>query len=146
MSNKEDYYFEIINSENSLRIEKLKLTHPKAKNSWDKNWLTAKTKFQLGSFIGEYEFNAQIEDFNNFLNQVENQYNNLIGESNFQSREDQVEIKLELDKSGIIEVNFELTDKVGVGNNLNGNFQIDQSYLPKLIEQLESIRDKFHRE
>ena len=128
-----DNFFEIKNAENFLRIDIQKIIYPNAENEWDKSWLKSNIKFELGAFRGEFYSDIQINDFLNFLEQLKIQNKQLKGKSSFNTREGQIEISLIINNLGIVEVTYQLIDKVGTGNELNGAFVIDQTYLPTII-------------
>jgi hypothetical protein len=61
----------------------------------------------------------------------------------FETLEGQLKLQLIGDRSGHIAVRGKARDKVGTGNQLEFEFQIDQSCLPELIRELKSIEKQF---
>ena len=121
----------------------LNQNNPHSNNEWDKSWFTSIAEFQLGSFTGNFKTNVQINDFALFYNQLLIQNNTLKENSYFKTRESQIEIELKNEGLGIIEVNFTLMDKVGIGNQLEASFKIDQTYIPSILQQLENILNTY---
>ena len=133
----------IKNDENSIRINVIGKAYPSADNDWDKSWLKSELEFNLGSFNGALKIKLQINDFVNFEKELEEQYNTLLTNSSFKPREENVRLNFKNQDKGIIKVEFIIIDQVRWGHELNGEFIIDQTYLPNILEQIQNIVQNF---
>ncbi len=141
MSTKEDKSNSLLikNDENSIRINVIGRAYPSADNDWDKSWLKSELEFKLGYFYGNIKTKVQIDDFTNFPKELEEQYETLLTNSSFEPREENIRLNFTNQYGGIIEVRFIIMDQVGLGHELTGEFIIDQSYLPNILDQIRSI-------
>ncbi|WPY97632.1 hypothetical protein [Christiangramia sp. OXR-203] len=141
MSTKEDKSNSLLikNDENSIRINVIGRAYPSADNDWDKSWLKSELEFKLGSFYGNIKTKVQIDDFTNFAKELEEQYETLLTNSSFEPREENIRLNFTNQYGGFIEVRFIIMDQVGLGHELTGEFIIDQSYLPNILDQIRSI-------
>jgi hypothetical protein len=82
-------------------------------------------------------------DFPRFRRQLESLYKTLSGSANFDTIEHQLQIECAGNKRGGIAINGTVKDRIGDGNELRFRFDIDQTYLPILIAELEDIESEF---
>ncbi len=129
----------IQNDENSIRIYVIGRAHQLADNDWDKSWLKSELQFNLGSFNGAIKTRIQLDDFVNFEKDLEEQYRTLLTNSSFKPREENIRLSFKNQEKGIIKVIFIIKDQVSLGHELNGEFMIDQSYLPNILDQIRKI-------
>lgn len=139
----ENIYLEISGNGNFIRIELIGLSHESAELNWDKNWITGFVKLKAGGFSGEFNAEFMTIDFIQFQEELEFLYNNLSGNANFQTLEDQVEIKISGDGLGHLEAECVVMDSAGFGNKLEFEIQFDQTFLPRITNQLKQITSKF---
>jgi hypothetical protein len=131
-----------INSEHvSLEIESR--TYPDSADYWDGNWLNARVQFQLGCFRGAYGCHLRAEDFVAFHDQIVILSQKLTGHAVFKTMEEQVAINFEADGQGHISVTGALQDEAGIGNTLQFRFEIDQTFLEKMLKELQAIVTAF---
>lgn len=136
-------YFEISENDNLIRIEIISQPYLDSETDYDKNWLRGSVKFKLGAFRGEYFADFQTFDFEIFRKELEIAYDKLNRNAMFDTIESQAKINLAGNGSGHFEVKFWLMDKAGIGNELSGEFIIDQTQLPELISQLNAINTQY---
>ena len=139
----ENIYVEISRNGNFIRIELIGLSHESAELNWDKNWITGCVKLKAGGFSGEFNAEFMTMDFIQFQEQLEFLYNNLSENANLKTLEDQVEIKIIGDGIGHLEAECVVMDSAGFGNKLKFEIAFDQTFLPKIINQLKQITSKF---
>ena len=141
MSTKEEKSNSLLikNDENSIRINVIGRAYPSAYNDWDKSWLKSELEFNLGSFNGKMKTKVQRDNFTNFAKELEEQYETLLTNSSFNPREDTIRLNFKNQDKGIIKVEFIITDQFRLGHELTGEFIIDQSYLPNILDQTRSI-------
>jgi len=139
----ENIYFEISESGNFIRIELIKQSNPNAELDWDKNWLKGLVKVKAGGFSGEFKADFMTVDFVSFKNELTKLYDKLNGIATFSTLESQVEIKIVGDGIGHLNAECEVMDYAGIGNKLEFEINFDQTHIPKIINQLEKITNRF---
>ncbi len=141
--NEEATYFEISDSGDLMRIELLGLSHPNAEMDWDKNWVKAIVEVKAGVFSGKFKADFMTVDFVSFKNELAKLYDKLNGIATFQTLENQVDIKIFSDGIGHLNAKCVVMDDAGNGNRLEFEIDFDQTYIPKILNQLEKITAKF---
>jgi hypothetical protein len=143
MTDPTETYFEIRDDSDFLRVEVVKQNFPDTELIWDKNsvscWISAKT----GMFSGKFKADLMMPSFEIFKKELEVLYENLDQSATFEGYEDQLLIRVNGDGIEHLSVFFRLIDYVGIGNELKGTLNLDQTDIPKLIEQLNKITTKF---
>jgi hypothetical protein len=141
--NEEITYFEISESGNLIRIELIGLNYPTAELDWDRNWIRGFVKVKAGAFSGEFKADFMTVDFVDFKNELIKLYDKLSGIVIFKTLESQVEIKIVGDGIGHLKAECEVMDYAGTGNKLEFEINFDQTHIPKILNQLEKITNKF---
>lgn len=141
--NEETTFFEISECGNLIRIELIRLNYPNAELDWDRNWILGFVKVKAGAFSGEFKADFMTIDFINFKNEITNLYNKLDGIIMFQTLESQVGIKIVGDGIGHLNAKCVVMDNAGSGNKLEFEISFDQTHIPKILNQLEKITNKF---
>jgi hypothetical protein len=139
----ENIYFEISESRNFIRIELIKQSNPNAELDWDANWVKGFVKVKAGVFSGEFKAEFMTVDFVSFKNELEKLYYKLNGIATFHTLESQVEIKIIGDGIGHLNAECEVLDYAGTGNKLIFEINFDQTHIPKILNQLEKITNRF---
>jgi hypothetical protein len=131
-------YFEIKSNSDSVRIEILnRLKYNKPDFFTDKNTLNAKITVKGGVFHGEYLAYIMTTDFAYLKDNLAELYLNLSGETSFCPIDEQIVIKIKGD--GIGHFHCDCEAQAGIGNVLQFELEFDQTIIPILITQLESI-------
>ncbi|WP_449565221.1 WapI family immunity protein [Luteirhabdus pelagi] len=143
MRNESETYLKIQNGSEFVKIEILKQNFPNADLDWDKDSIRCKISAKFGSFSGEFNANLMTFSFDNFKRELIYLYENLEQSATFKGYEDQVKIFIQGDGIGHLDLFCDLKDNVGMGNELKGELNLDQTYLPDLIEQLDTITSEY---
>jgi hypothetical protein len=141
--NEETTYFEIKESGDFIRIDIIGLNHPNAELDWERNWISGIVKVKAGAFSGEFKADFMTVDFIGFKNELAKLYEKLNGFATFHTLESQVEIKIVGDGIGHLIAECEVMDYAGTGNKLEFEINFDQTHIPKILNQLEKIVNKF---
>jgi hypothetical protein len=139
----ENIYFEISESGNFIRIELIKQSNPNAEMDWDANWIKGFVKVKAGVFSGEFKAEFMTVDFVSFKIELEKLYDKLNGIATFNTLESQIEIKIIGDGIGHLNAECEVMDFGANGNKLMFEINFDQTHIPKILNQLEKIINKF---
>ncbi len=135
--------FELRDSGNFLRVELIKYNYSNAQLDWDNNWISSKISIKSGAFSGQFNADLMAVDFKKFANELESLYDKLDGIASFNTLEDHIEIKITGDGFGHFVAKCIATDNVNIGNKLFFKIEFDQTIIPEMIAQLETINNKF---
>lgn len=141
--NEEKNFFEISENGSFIRIDLIDYNYPYADLDWDKNWISGIVKVKAGAFSGEFKTDFMTVDFVSFKNEMEKLYDKLNGIATFYTLENQVEIKIIGDGIGHLKAECKVMDYASIGNKLKFEIDFDQTYIPKLLNQLEKITRRF---
>lgn len=106
-------------------------------------WLSAQVDVAVGGFRGSYPADFNSWAFSDFHAQLKSLYLTLSGSAVFSSYEKQLEFTLTCNPRGSVRLSGEATDLVGSGNRLLFELQLDQTYLPAIINELQSALERF---
>lgn len=118
------------------RVEVSILSTPEETEGYD--WVPVSISVNSGGFSGSVQANFLASEMIKFRDDLLILNNNLQGQAIFQTIEDQLKLNLSVDPSGHVKVDGMLIHVAGVGRNqLSFSFDIDQTYLTKIILELE---------
>jgi hypothetical protein len=110
---------------------------------WDDNWLTVEIRVLAGGFRGKAAATIITSELTKFLLELRSLYENLKGTAKFVTMEGQLNLLLNGDGKGHIELQGEVMDQAGIGNRLNFTLNFDQSQLGASIRELEKVTSQF---
>jgi hypothetical protein len=139
MTDSDTKYFELKDSGDFIRIDLLKLTYPDAKLDWDNNWIKSNVRVKAGAFTGQFDIELMTTDFEKFKQELSRLYDKLDGTALFDTLEGQVVIKIKGDGIGHFEADCSVMDYAGTGNKLEFELNFDQTIIPELVRQLDTI-------
>jgi hypothetical protein len=139
-----------VSSEPDLKIDLLQiwvhgLEFPDATDAWDSNWLRVTASCSVnGSSVRLHGSELDTVSFATFLDQVQAMADTLKGEARLESLEPNLRVELHFVGSlGQIEGRAEITpDHLNQGHWFALR-NLDQSYLPGIIQQVQNIFTKF---
>jgi hypothetical protein len=102
-------------------------------------WVNTEIDIQAGFWRGVYVASLQAEDFPLFRQQLQALYSWKDNVAQFSTIEEWLTLKLTLDHHGHVRLEGTATDEPGTGNVLAFHLDLDQSYLPQIITELESV-------
>jgi hypothetical protein len=107
------------------------------------DWLNCDVELFVPGFTGAFSAYLQLADFTRFLSELREMYTRigLSRKAALQGVEPGISIELTSDKLGAISGKYEFVNFPG-NNKLTGNFSMDQSYLPSLVTDIETILQK----
>lgn len=107
------------------------------------DWVSATISVHAGAFSASIDATLVTCDFPRFRTQLESLYKTLSGSATFDTIERQLLMNCVGNERGGIEINGIVQDRFGDGNELTFRFDIDQTYLPKVISELQEIEVEF---
>jgi hypothetical protein len=127
-----------------VTVRVLTRRYPDAEDFWDGNWLDTMVEFRVGQFSGTVGTLLRADELQSFRRQIHQQHTSLGGTAVLESLENWLTLRLRMTGSGGIEVDGELIDQPGYGNKLTFTMSaIDQSYLPRLLDELDEVLTHF---
>ena len=107
------------------------------------DWLTATITVHAGAFFATIDATLMTCDFPRFRTQLESLYRTLSGSATFDTIERQLQVNCVGNERGGIAVDGLVQDRAGDGNELRFRFDIDQTFLPRIITDLQGIESEF---
>lgn len=126
-----------------LTVHSLRRNYPECGDYWDGNWLGCAVDARAGAFRGHVDASLRAEEFVAFREGVRRLYEQLAGEAKFETMEQWLSIRVVGDGRGHFEAKCDLLDDPGVGNRLTFTLAFDQTFLPKMLRELDGIIDAF---
>lgn len=126
-----------------VKIQVAGKTYPDSMDRWDGGWLNSKINLLLGSFNGIFNANLRIDEFKNFLKDVERLNKTLKGQATYQSMEDWLIIEIEnVDSLGNLSASIVAKDSLEGNNKISGTIMLDQTYLKTIIAEIKAMLGK----
>lgn len=110
---------------------------------YDDNWVRVSVLVAVGAFSGEYAATFLTSDFVDFRAGLQALHESLEGNAVFSTLEDQLSLELTVNGRGGIALKGVALDAPCTGNRLEFKLDLDQSYLPSVLEGLDEILGKF---
>ena len=116
---------------------------PDSEDYWDSNWMVYSAKCtDIGSEVFVQNTYFHLNEIKVLLEKLEILYSELKGEIKFDFMEPELSLKFLVDKLGHISLEVNITPDQ-LNQNHTYSFAIDQSYLPKIINDLKSVLIKY---
>lgn len=116
---------------------------PDSKDYWDANWLNVTVRCEAkGSSVLVNGNIIHLPEISHFLLGVEKLYKNLKGKAEMACMEPELSIELETEKLGHLKMSVNITPD-HLYQKHNFVFEIDQSFLPKLITECKTTLEKY---
>ena len=125
-----------IGSSEHERLAITLLSGPAEDEGYD--WVSARATIAAGGFRGDSNVMLTFTDLVRFQQELHTLYRELKGEAALTTVEDQVNLKLTMDKLGHIEAAGYLMDEAGVGNCLTFTLSLDQTFLKQTLSELDT--------
>lgn len=126
-----------------VTIRVLGRMHPGADDFWDGNWLITPLTARVGAFRADVEGRPAAglrgDELKSFRQELQTLYERLDGRAELRSLEGWLSLDLVGDGVGHIRVEGEMQDRAGEGNRLSFRLELDQTFLPPIIESLRAV-------
>ncbi len=124
--------------------EKLNITvqgyeRPTSGEYFDDNWLIVNVEVCAGAFRGKFSATFLTHEFVDFREQLQELYDSLNGEAVFSTLEEQLSIHISGNGLGGIVLRGRASDQAGIGNKLEFEFNLDQTYLVPALRDLNEL-------
>lgn len=101
------------------------------------DWVKALVQVEVGAFQGELEIYMCVSDMIRFKGELEPVYKNIEGVAEFTTIEEQLYIRIEVNKLGHVEASGYILDDLAFGNKLNFTIRYDQTLLWHTISEID---------
>jgi hypothetical protein len=109
----------------------------------DCDWLRAKISVSAGAWSGDISESIDTDSLVSFRQQLQALYSRLEGKAKFEPIEPSINLTLKGDRLGHIVVSGVADDQPAIGNKLHFHFDLDQTYLPLLVSQIQMIENAY---
>jgi hypothetical protein len=116
------------------RVE-VELLSPPAKDC-GYDWVSARAHVAVGAFRAEITMTILASDMRRFHDTLEPLYRDLRGTAEFTTIEDQLHLKVEVNRFGHIQVTGYVKDDASFGNRLTFVLKFDQTMLQRTLSEL----------
>jgi len=119
------------------RVEVNLISRPADAKSDGYDWIKGVVQFNIGAFNGELEISLCLSDMIRFKEQLEPVYEKLEGVAEFKTIENQLAIRIEVNKLGHVQASGHILDDFVSGNKLYFNIAYDQTLLWHTISEID---------
>lgn len=114
------------------------LSYLNARDVFDRSWLSTTTNVKIGCFSGTINDQCvRVEELLNFQNELSNLYKTCSGTAYFSTIENWLSFEIKGDGRGHFSCRGKITDNNE--NTLSFNIELDQTFLPKILNNLNKI-------
>lgn len=106
---------------------------------FDDNWLRVRVELDVGAYSGSYDAAFLTAELVAFRDQLEALYRSLEGVSEFSTMEGQLSLSVSGDGRGQIIVRGVALDAPGIGNRLEFQLELDQTYVQRAVAELSDV-------
>ena len=135
--------FYLLGEETTIEIDVLYRNYPNSSDYWDGNWVTSNINIKIPGYLVNFGANLRTDELRDFTNEIKLMSKLLKGKANLKNLENYLHIECEMDKLGKIIWTVETCFPAGYGAVLKFEFESDQSFLIRLIKELETILTAF---
>ncbi len=126
-----------------ILIDVTSRSYPDADDFDDGNWINAKVLVKAGSFSGAINGQLRANELTFFRDELTKLYRSLSGSAKFFTIEEWLLLEIVGDGKGHFALTGEIMDEVGLGNILKFKFDFDQTFIPKVLSDLEKVINAF---
>lgn len=126
-----------------ILIDVTSRSHPYVDDFYDGNWLNTKVLVKAGSFSGAINGRVRANELVFFRDELTKLYKSLSGSAKFSTMEEWLALEIFGDGKGHFALTGEVKDEAGLGNILKFKFDFDQSFMPRVLSDLEKVINVF---
>ncbi len=126
-----------------ILLDVINRSYPSANDFYDGNWLNAKTVVKVGCFTGAVNGQLRADELASFQVELTELYKSLSGSAKLLTLEGWLSFEIIGDGRGHFSCTGEVTDEFVQGNTLNFKLDLDQTFLPEILNSLEKVASAF---
>lgn len=132
--------FHILGEKNErIEIEALIRSYPNNTDYWNANWITSTIKIEIPGYLVQFTADLRTDELRDFLAELTMISSDLSGKAMLLNMEDYIQLECQMNKMGQLLWSGQTCYPVGNGAVLKFEFKSDQSYLQRLVKELEDI-------
>jgi hypothetical protein len=135
--------FTILGEDTKIEITILKRNFPELEDFWDSNWLSAALEIKIPGFHVTFPFELRTDEIESFLDDLLKMNKTLKGKAILSSLEGFIHFEGRVNRTGTISWEAEVKYPLKDGVELTFTYSSDQSFLPKLILELQQVMMKY---
>lgn len=136
--------FHLLGEENErVEMEVLSRKHPNSSDYWDVNWIVSKINVEIPGYLGQFYVDLRTDELRDFVDELKLMSSSLKGKAILKNLDSTIHFECEMNYSGQIMWSGETCYPAGYGAVLKFEFKSDQSYLKRLIKELDDILSVF---
>ncbi|MEH6942686.1 WapI family immunity protein [Bacillus sp. JJ722] len=135
--------FHLLGENEKVQIEILSRSYPNSSDYWDVNWVDSKITIEIPGYFVHFDTDIRTDGLKDFMNELKLMNSKLKGRAILKNMDGSIYFECEMNRLGQISWEGETCYPVTFGAVLNFSFQSDQSFLERLIEELEDILSIF---
>jgi hypothetical protein len=124
-----------------ILLDIISCSYPNSNDSYDGNWLDAKAIVKVGGFTGTVGGQLRTDELASFQTELANLYKSLSGSAKLVALEGWLSFEITGDGMGHFSCTGEVMDGFIQGNTLSFNLNIDQTFLPEILKNLEKVEN-----
>ncbi|TKI63594.1 hypothetical protein FC756_18195 [Lysinibacillus mangiferihumi] len=122
-----------------IEIEALIRSYPNNTDYWNANWITSTIKIEIPGYLVQFTADLRTDELRDFLAELTMISSDLSGKAMLLNMEDYIQLECQMNKMGQLLWSGQTCYPVGNGAVLKFEFKSDQSYLQRLVKELEDI-------
>ncbi|MFC7686431.1 hypothetical protein [Ureibacillus sp. GCM10028918] len=136
--------FHLLGDENEkVEIGVVTRSHPNTTDYWDINWIDSIVNVEIPGYVVQFYASLRTDELSDFLHELKLMNRNLKGKAILSNLDSYIHFECEMDRLGKMKWSGKTCFPAGNGAELTFEFKSDQSYLERLIKELESILSVF---
>ncbi|MET4559832.1 hypothetical protein ABIA69_000975 [Lysinibacillus parviboronicapiens] len=136
--------FHLLGEENErVVMEVLSRKYPNSADYWDVNWIDSKINVEIPGYLVQFYADLRTDDVRDFVDELKLMSSSLQGKAILKNLESTIHFECKMNYSGQIMWSGETCYPAGYGAVLKFEFKSDQSYLKRLIKDLDDILTVF---
>lgn len=126
-----------------IRLDVISRRYPNSNDSYDGNWFDTKVIVKVGGFAGTVSGQLRKDELASFQTELASLYKSLSGSAKLLTLEGWLSLEITGDGMGHFSCTGEVMDGFIQGNTLIFNLNIDQTFLPEILKNLEKVENSF---
>lgn len=126
-----------------VEIEILSRKYPNISDYWDRNWIASKINAEIPGYLVRFPADLRTDELRDFVNELKLMSRQLKGKAILKNLDSYIHFVCEMNSLGQITWSGETCYPAGYGSVLNFEFKSNQSYLERLIKELDVILSVF---
>ncbi|MGD6831239.1 WapI family immunity protein [Sutcliffiella halmapala] len=135
--------FHLLGEETKIEIDVLHRNYPNSSDYWDGNWVKSKIKIEIPGYLVRFDADLRTDELRDFVNEIKLLNRSLKGIASLKNLDSYLQFECQMGKLGQMLWTAETCYPAGYGAVLKFEFESDQTFLNRLIRELDDILTHF---